>query len=166
MNLSGKVLGDEELLYFLKSRISLTGADPDRLVFEITETAAVHDLGRAIGFIKDLKSLGCCFALDDFGVGFTSFVYLKEMNVDYIKIDGSFIKRLLGDRNDRLFVKAMTDVAKGMGIKTVAEMAECEETLRLLKELGVDYAQGYLISKPMPLKEFLRPIEWQGAPQP
>lgn len=159
MNLSGKVLGDEELLYFLKSRISATGADPDRLVFEITETAAVHDLGRAIKFINVLKSLGCHFALDDFGVGFTSFVYLKEMNVDYIKIDGSFVKRLSGDARDRLFVKAMSDVAKGMGIKTVGEMAESEETLSLLRELGVDYAQGYVIDKPMPLKDLLSSLD-------
>jgi diguanylate cyclase (GGDEF)-like protein/PAS domain S-box-containing protein len=159
MNLSGKDLGDDELLSFLKSRISDTGADPNRLVFEITETAAVHDLGRAIKFIKDLKSMGCHFALDDFGVGFTSFVYLKEMNVDYIKIDGSFIKTLHSDANDRLFVKAMTDVAKGMGIKTVAEFAETEETLRILRELGVDYAQGFMIGKPMPLSDLLRPLE-------
>jgi EAL domain-containing protein (putative c-di-GMP-specific phosphodiesterase class I) len=150
MNLSGKDLGDEEFLSFLKSKISATGADPERLVFEITETAAVHDLGRAIKFIKDLKSLGCHFALDDFGVGFSSFVYLKEMNVDYIKIEGSFIRKLHSNPNDRLFVKAMTDVAKGMEIKTIAEFVETEEPLKLLKEYGVDYAQGYHIGKPMP----------------
>jgi diguanylate cyclase (GGDEF)-like protein/PAS domain S-box-containing protein len=147
---SGKDLGDEEFLSFLKSKISATGADPERLVFEITETAAVHDLGRAIKFIKDLKSLGCHFALDDFGVGFSSFVYLKEMNVDYIKIEGSFIRKLHSNPNDRLFVKAMTDVAKGMEIKTIAEFVETEEPLKLLKEYGVDYAQGYHIGKPMP----------------
>jgi diguanylate cyclase (GGDEF)-like protein/PAS domain S-box-containing protein len=150
MNLSGKNLGDEEFLSFLKSRISDTRADPDRLVFEITETVAVHDLGRAIKFIKDLKSMGCHFALDDFGVGFSSFVYLKEMNVDYIKIEGTFIKRLHSDANDRLFVKAMTDVAKGMEIKTIAEFVESEEPLKLLKEYGVDYAQGYHIGRAVP----------------
>jgi diguanylate cyclase (GGDEF)-like protein/PAS domain S-box-containing protein len=150
MNLSGKDLGDEEFLSFVKSSISDTGADPDRLVFEITETAAVHDIGRAIRFIKDLKSMGCHFALDDFGVGFSSFVYLKEMNVDYIKIEGSFIRRLHNNANDQLFVKAITDVARGMEIKTIAEFVESEEPMKLLKEYGVDYAQGYHIGRPAP----------------
>lgn len=150
MNLSGKNLGDEELLSFLQSKISETGADPGHLIFEITETAAVHDLGKAIRFINALKSIGCRFSLDDFGVGFTSFVYLKEMKVDYIKIDGSFIKSLHENPNDQLFVKAIIDVATGMGIKTVAEFVEKKETLDLLKEYCVDYAQGYLIGKPAP----------------
>jgi EAL domain-containing protein (putative c-di-GMP-specific phosphodiesterase class I) len=143
MNLSGKDLGDEEFLSFVKSRISDTGADPDRLVFEITETAAIHDIGRAISFIKDLKSMGCHFSLDDFGVGFSSFVYLKVMNVDHIKIDGSFIRRLHSDTKDQLFVKAITDVARG-------EFVESGETLKLLKEYGVDYAQGFHIGKAVP----------------
>lgn len=150
MNLSAKVLGDEELLSFLQSKIIETGADPHHLVFEITETAAVHDLERAIKFINALKSMGCWFSLDDFGVGFTSFVYLREMKVDYIKIDGSFVKKLPESTNDRLFVQAITDVARGMGVKTIAEFVENEEILKVLKELGVDYAQGYYIGKPGP----------------
>lgn len=150
MNLSGKNLGDEELLSFLKSKIVETGADPSHLIFEITETAAVHDLGKAIKFINALKSMGCRFSLDDFGVGFTSFVYLREMQVDYIKIDGYFIKKLHESPDDQFLVKAITDVAKGMGIKTVAEFVEEKETIKLLKEFGVDYAQGYLIGKPGP----------------
>lgn len=150
MNLSGKNLGDEGLLSFLQSKISETGADPSRLTFEITETATVHDLDRAIKFINALKSLGCRFSLDDFGVGFTSFVYLREMQVDYIKIDGSFIKRLNENPHDQLFVKAITEVARGMGIKTIAEFVEKEESLKLLREYEVDYAQGYLIGKPGP----------------
>ena len=92
MNLSGKNLGDEELLTFLQSTIKETGADPEHLMFEITETAAVQGLDKAVKFITALKAMGCKFSLDDFGVGFTSFVYLREMNVDYIKIDGSFVK--------------------------------------------------------------------------
>ena len=150
MNLSGKELGDEELLLFLKSRILETGADPSRLIFEITETAAVHDMDRAVKFINSLKSIGCKFSLDDFGVGFTSFVYLREMHVDYIKIDGFFIKRLHENTNDQIFVKAITDVARPMGIKTVAEFVEKEEVIELLKQYGVDYAQGYAIGKPSP----------------
>ncbi len=150
MNLSGKDLGDEELLSFIQSKIAETGVDPNHLIFEITETAAVHDLDSAIRFINALREMGCHFALDDFGVGFTSFIYLKEMQVDYIKIDGSFIRNLHKSPNDQLFVKAITDVASGMGIKTIAEFVEYEETLNILREFGVDYAQGYLIGKPAP----------------
>lgn len=150
MNLSGKELGDEELLPLLKSKISETGADPSRLIFEITETAAIHNLDIAVKFINALKTMGCRFSLDDFGVGFTSFVYLKRMQVDYIKIDGSFVRRLHKSQDDQHIVKAITDVAKSMGIKTVAEFVETKKTLKLLKEYGVDYAQGYLIGKPRP----------------
>jgi EAL domain-containing protein (putative c-di-GMP-specific phosphodiesterase class I) len=150
INLSGRDLGDEKVLSFIKTKITETGADPNYLIFEITETSAVHDLKAAIKFIDALKEIGCHFALDDFGVGFTSFVYLKEMKVDYIKIDGSFIRRLHENPNDQLFVRAITDVSKGMGIKTVAEFVETEETLKLLREYDVDYAQGYLIGKPAP----------------
>ncbi len=150
MNLSGRDLGDEELLNYLKRSIEETGAEPSHLVFEITETAAVHDLDRAKHFIDSLKKTGCRFSLDDFGVGFTSFVYLRELGVDYVKIDGSFVRMLRTNRNDRLFVKAITDVARGMDIKTVAEFVEDEETLAYLREYGVDFAQGYLIGKPSP----------------
>ncbi|MDP2689114.1 MAG: EAL domain-containing protein [Deltaproteobacteria bacterium] len=150
MNLSGKDLGDDGLLSFLQDKIKDTGADPDCLIFEITETAAIGDLDRAIRFIKSLNSLGCHFSLDDFGVGFTSFTYLREMQVDYIKIDGSFIKKLPESPNDQVFVKAMTDVARGLHVQTIAEFVETEETFRILKKLGVDYAQGYLIGKPAP----------------
>lgn len=150
MNLSGKDLGDEELLSFLRARIEQTGADPGCLLFEITETAAIGDLGRAIKFVKELKQIGCKFALDDFGVGFTSFNYLKELNVDFIKIDGSFIRKIHESPNDQVFVKAITDVARGLKIKSIAEFVETEETLEILKSFGVDYAQGYLIGKPSP----------------
>ncbi len=150
MNLSGKDLGDDGLLSFLKTKMIETGADPDKLVFEITETAAIGDLDRAVKFVKALKTIGCHFALDDFGVGFTSFTYLREMQVDYIKIDGSFIRKLNVSPNDQVFVKAITDVAKGLKIKSIAEFVENKETLELLKTFGVDYAQGYLIGKPAP----------------
>ncbi|MBI1912291.1 MAG: EAL domain-containing protein [Deltaproteobacteria bacterium] len=150
MNLSGKDLGDEDLLTFLQTKIQETGADPNHLIFEITETAAIADLEGAKKFIKDLKALGCHFSLDDFGVGFTSFTYLKEMQVDYIKIDGSFIRKLHENPNDQIFVKAMTDVAKGLKIKSIAEFIEEENTLDILRDFGVDYGQGYLIGKPAP----------------
>jgi len=148
MNISGKDMGDEHFLSSLKSAIKATGAVPERLVFEITETAAIHDLESAKTFIESLKSMGCKFSLDDFGVGFTSFVYLRELPIDYIKIDGSFIRKLPESRNDQLFVKAITDVARGMGIKTIAEFVEDERIMEYLRTFGVDYAQGYFIGKP------------------
>ena len=95
--------------------------------------------------------MGCSFSLDDFGAGFTSFRYLKEMEVDYIKIDGSLIRKLAENKHDRLFVKAIADVAKGMGIKTVAEFVENKETVEIIREYGIDYAQGYYIGKPSPV---------------
>ena len=150
VNLSGKDLDDKEFLQFLKSMIIETGADPKHLIFEITETAAIRDLDRAIKFIRELKAIGCSFALDDFGVGFTSFKYLREMEVDYIKIDGSFIRTLYETTNDHIFVKAIADVARGMGIKTIAEFVENNEIIKILKEYGVDYGQGYFIGKPSP----------------
>ncbi len=157
VNLSGKDLGDPDLLRFLSGAIEETGADPERMVFEITETEAVRDLEVAKDFVKELKSIGCLFSLDDFGVGFTSFVYLKEMDVDFVKIDGSFIKNLHRNANDQLFVKAIVDVAKGMGIMTVAEFVEEAPALEILKKFGVDYAQGYLIGGPTPA---LGPAKW------
>lgn len=150
MNLSGKDLDDKEFLEFLRSAIAETRADPKHLIFEITETAAVRDIDRAIKFIRELRSIGCSISLDDFGVGFTSFKYLKEMEVDYIKIDGSFIRKLHETRSDHIFVKAMADVARSMGIKTIAEFVENNEIIKILKEYGVDYGQGYFIGKPSP----------------
>ncbi|OGQ51587.1 MAG: hypothetical protein A3J24_00905 [Deltaproteobacteria bacterium RIFCSPLOWO2_02_FULL_53_8] len=151
INLSGKELGDKELLAFLESQLSETGANPQRVIFEITETAAISNIEQAVTFVKALKSIGCRFALDDFGVGFTSFTYLKKLMVDYIKIDGAFIRRLHENADDQVFVKAIIDVAKGLNIKTIAEFVEYEEALTVLKTLGADYAQGYLIGKPVPV---------------
>lgn len=148
VNVSGKELGDREFLHDLQSLIAKTGADPAHIVLEITETASILDMDRAMGFIRELKSMGCSISLDDFGIGFTSFLYLKEMEVDYIKIAGAFIKNLDRNLNDQLFVKAITSVAGGMGIKTIAEFVETEEVCGLLKAFGVDYGQGYLIGRP------------------
>ena len=153
VNLSGKDLDDKEFLEFLKYAITETGVDPRLIIFEITETAAIRDLDKAIKFIKELRLLGCGFSLDDFGVGFTSFKYLKEMDVDYIKIDGSFIRNLHKTQSDHIFVKAMADVARGLGIKTIAEFVENGEIVKILKEYGVDYGQGYFIGKPVPCIE-------------
>lgn len=150
MNISGKNLGDTDFLSFLKGRISEAGDAAKNFIFEITETAAVRDVDRAVRFINTLKEMGCKFSLDDFGVGFSSFAYLKMMDVDFLKIDGSFIKKLDTDQKDRLFVRAIVDVAGELNIRTVAEFVERAETLEILREYGVDYAQGYYIGRPGP----------------
>ncbi|MDH4226778.1 MAG: EAL domain-containing protein [Deltaproteobacteria bacterium] len=156
VNLSGKNIGDNDLLVFIMQKAREMGVDPSKIMFEITETAAVYDLDMAVKFIDSLNVFGFRFMLDDFGVGFTSFIHLKELNVDYIKIDGLFIKNLGKNHTDHFFVKAMTDVARGLGIKTVAEFVESEEVLDFVRYYGVNYAQGYLIGKPEPAAAMLR----------
>ncbi len=148
LNLSGKDLADESFLDFLQAHIQRSHAEPQNIVFEITETAAIQDLDRAVKFINTLKALGCRFSLDDFGVGFTSFVYLRELKVAFIKIDGTFVRALSEKKDDQIIVRAIAMVAKDMGIQSIAEFVETEETMKLLQEYGVDYAQGFLIGKP------------------
>ena len=162
LNLSGKDLEDDDLLEFMHQKMIETGVDPAALHFEITETEAIHDLDRAVLFIDQLKSMGCKFALDDFGAGFTSFIYLQKMSVDYLKLDGSFIKNIHKSKNDRLFVKALSDVARGMGIKTIAEFVEEKDIFDYLQKFGVDYAQGYYIGKPVPAEEIKRQATGSG----
>lgn len=153
MNLSGSAFSDPLLLALQKYFISQSNVNTKHLIFEITETSAVADIKQAREMMEQLKKLGCRFSLDDFGTGFASFHYMRELPVDIVKLDGSFIKNLVNSHDDQLFVKALVDVAKGMGKKTVAEFVEDAETLKLLEEFGVDYAQGYYIGKPEP--EFL-----------
>ena len=150
MNISGKNLGDEQLLSFLQETIQSSSADPTGIIFEITETAAINDLKAATHFIKVLKNMGCKFSLDDFGVGFTSFIYLRELNVDFIKIDGMFVRNLHIDKEDQSIVKAIAMIAKEMNILTIAEFVENKKILLMLKQFDIDYAQGYLIGKPSP----------------
>ncbi len=148
INLSGRVINDETLLPLLREHLGQEGVVANNIVFELTETSAVADLASAEQLMNEVLALGCHFALDDFGVGFSSFAYLKQLPVDYVKIDGAFIRHLADNHDDQLFVKALTDVAKGMGKKTIAEFVEDGETLKMLNEYGVDYAQGYFIGKP------------------
>lgn len=150
VNLSGAHFGSPALLRKIRGIIGESGVDVRRLIFEVTESAAVRDLKQASRFIAELKALGCQFALDDFGVGYASFHYLKELPVDFIKIDGTFVRDLARTATDRLFVKAMVDVAKGLGVRTVAECVGDAETLALLKSYGVDFAQGYHVGRPGP----------------
>ncbi len=157
VNVSGKSMGDLAIPELVEREIALTGIDPSRLVFEITETAAIANMEQARAFAERLTRLGCRFALDDFGAGFSSFYYLKYLPLDYLKIDGDFIRSLTSSVTDQLVVKSMVDIARGMGMKTIAEFVEAEETVAMLREKGVDYSQGYFHGAPRPVAiEFAR----------
>jgi diguanylate cyclase (GGDEF)-like protein/PAS domain S-box-containing protein len=158
INLSAHAFMDRDLLDVLRNRLDSCKVPADRLVFEITETAALSDFTATCNLMDQIRQLGCKFALDDFGVGFSSFYYLKQLPVDYIKIDGSFIRDLARNADDRILVKAIGEIAHGFGKKTVAEFVENAETLELLNTYGIDYAQGYHIGRPAP-----RPIVLAGT---
>ena len=158
MNLSGITLSDEHLLEYVVSCIKRTGAPSDKLIFEVTETAGIDSLSVAQNFVRELRELGCRFSLDDFGVGHASFAYLRNLPVDKIKIDGMFVKDLTTNPNDYAVVRSINEIAKFMDRLTVAEFVENQETLAVLKRLGIDYAQGYGIEKPMPIDEIMVPV--------
>jgi len=149
INLSGRSMNDESILPYIEKLLNQENVKPELIIFEITETSAVSNFLSAKSMIKKLKALGCRFALDDFGVGFSSFYYLKSLPVDYVKIDGSFVKHMDTNQEDRVFVKVLTEVSQTFGKKIIAEFVENQAILQLLDELGVDYAQGYYVSKPI-----------------
>ena len=149
INLSGNSLADAELLVFIRQAGHEYGIDFQQICFEITETAAISNLSTATRFMTELRQEGCRFALDDFGSGLSSFGYLKNLPVEYVKIDGSFVKDMSTDPIDRAMVEAITRVAHVMQIQTIAEWVEDETTLQLLKTMGVDYAQGYHLGQPV-----------------
>jgi EAL domain-containing protein (putative c-di-GMP-specific phosphodiesterase class I) len=151
VNLSGRTLGDDRLLGELEDEIRRTGAQPGRLTFEVTETAAVANIHRAREFAERLRAIGCRFALDDFGAGFGSFYYLKHLPFDYLKIDGEFVSNCLANRTDQLVIRAVVDIAQGLGKETVAEFAADAELVDFLRSQGVDHAQGFHIGRPEPL---------------
>lgn len=148
INLSGQSLNSEELLEFLKKQLSQRRLSPDQITFEITETFAVSSISLANKFISQIKRYGCKFSLDDFGSGFSSYAYLKNLEVDYLKIDGMFVKDIATNATDYSMVKSMNEIGHSLGMKTIAEYVENNDILDQLKELGVDYAQGYGIEKP------------------
>lgn len=149
INISGLSLGDPELMKSIEEELVNTALGGDQIVFEVTESAACQDINEARKFIDRIQQLGCQVALDHFGVGFSSFSYLKHLNADMLKIDGGFIRNIQNNKEDQLFVKALVDVAKGMGISTIAEFVETEESLNVVRVLGVDYVQGFHIGKPI-----------------
>jgi PAS domain S-box-containing protein len=153
INLSGMSMGDPEILEAIEHALETSGADPKLLVFEITETAIVGDLEAGRAFAERLTALGCGFALDDFGTGFGGLTYLKHLPADSLKIDIEFVRDLVTSDADQRLVRAIVDLAHGFGQTTVAEGVEDEQTLQLLRELGVDRVQGYFLGRPGPLEE-------------
>jgi diguanylate cyclase (GGDEF)-like protein/PAS domain S-box-containing protein len=148
INLSGQSLGDDKFLPYVIDQFHRSGLDASKICFEITETAAIASFSQANRFIQALKELGCKFALDDFGTGLSSFGYLKHFPVDFLKIDGSFVKEILHDPIDREMVRSINEIGHLTGKQTIAEFAENQEIINMLQSLGVDYAQGYGVSQP------------------
>ena len=156
INLSGLSLGDEELLRFITQVFEKYPAiKPQHICFEITETAAITHLYNTIDFIKALKRKGFRIALDDFGSGFSSFAYLKNLPVDFLKIDGMFVRQIHTNPVDRAMVKSINEIGKLMGKKTIAEFVENEAILNCLRLLKVDYAQGHHVGRARPLDDFV-----------
>jgi diguanylate cyclase (GGDEF)-like protein len=155
VNLSGRSVGDPDLLGLVERELHDRAIDPASLVFELTETAAIANMDRARGFATRLRGLGCGFALDDFGAGFGSFYYLKHIPFNYVKIDGEFIQNLPTSTTDQLILDSIVQMSKGLGTATIAEFVGDAETVEVLKSHDVDYGQGYHLGKPRPVAEAL-----------
>ncbi|MFB9411507.1 putative bifunctional diguanylate cyclase/phosphodiesterase [Dactylosporangium matsuzakiense] len=155
INLSGASLGDPRLLDYIRDQLAQHHIPPHVICFEVTETVAVGDVGRAVAFIAELRELGCRFALDDFGSGLSGFTYLKQFPVDFVKIDGTFVRGIVEDRVDRAMVEAVNRISHEMGLRTIAEFVEDTVVLDALRTIGVDYAQGYGTGIPVPFDEWL-----------
>ena len=155
INLSGLTLSSPSILDFVTEQFEQTGVDPANICFEITETAAIANLSRASEFIRTMRRLGCSFALDDFGSGLSSFAYLKNMDVDYLKIDGSFVRDIVENPIHRAMVEAVIKVGHVVGIEIIAEYVEDKVVLEALRGMGVDFVQGHYIARPRPLSEWL-----------
>lgn len=148
INLSGTSLNDDRFLEFMINELQSYDLSPGSVCFEITETAAIANLANVVHFMKELRERGCLFSLDDFGSGLSSFLYLKNLPVDYLKIDGQFIQNVTTDHVDRAMVEAIAQIGRAMGLKTVAERVESAEVLACLGEIGIDYAQGWFLAPP------------------
>jgi EAL domain-containing protein (putative c-di-GMP-specific phosphodiesterase class I) len=151
INLSGQSISSNEFIEFLLAEIANSGVPADQLCFEVTETAAIANLKNASRMILELGKLGCKFSLDDFGSGLSSFAYLKNLNADYLKIDGGFIKDVLMDSADAAMVESINQIGHVMGLETIAEYVESEAIYKVVANMGVDYVQGFAIHKPEPL---------------
>jgi diguanylate cyclase (GGDEF)-like protein/PAS domain S-box-containing protein len=165
INLSGTSLSEDRFLEYVIDELKRQQLPRGAVCFEITETAAISSLSRVIHFMQALKQLGCKFSLDDFGSGLSSFTYLKNLPVDYLKIDGQFIRHVVEDSVDESMVKAINEVGKAMGIETIAERVESEEVVKKLSELGIRYAQGYYFSRPTSVQTFEPWADEEATPQ-
>lgn len=155
INLSGMSLSDKGLLSFIKEQFELFAVPPEKICFEITETSAIINLTNTVSLMDALKGIGCKFLLDDFGSGMSSFAYLKNLPVDFLKMDGGFVKDITRNNIDLAMAKSIQSIAEAMKIKTIAEFVECVDTMKLLKAMGVDYGQGFFLSSPMPIESAL-----------
>ncbi|MCP4278334.1 MAG: EAL domain-containing protein [Gammaproteobacteria bacterium] len=153
INLSAQAFSDERLVPLIADNLDRHGVDPKRVIFELTETASLSNLTATRRMVSELSSMGCSFSIDDFGTGFSTFTYLKNLPADTVKIDGSFVRELANNSIDLALVKAIREVANALGKSTVAEFVENQETLMLLKEIKVEYAQGYYLGRPKPIEE-------------
>ncbi|HSN71054.1 MAG TPA: GGDEF domain-containing phosphodiesterase, partial [Steroidobacteraceae bacterium] len=156
INLSGTSLNDDRFLEFLISELQAHDLSPGAVCFEITETAAVSNLANVVHFMRELRARGCLFSLDDFGSGLSSFKYLKNLPVDFLKIDGQFIQNVTRDPIDRSMVEAIAQIGRAMGIRTIAERVDSEDVYQALADIGIQYAQGYLIAAPEPAEALSR----------
>ncbi|NJL10518.1 MAG: EAL domain-containing protein, partial [Calothrix sp. SM1_7_51] len=152
INLSGASINDDQFMDFLCEQLALHQIPAQAICFEITETVAIANLSKTANFIRVLKKLGCRFSLDDFGRGMSSWSYLKNLSVDYLKIDGTFIKHIVSEQVDMAMVEAINKIGHLMGIQTIAEYVETQEIFDMVKAIGIDYAQGYGVAKPLPMK--------------
>ena len=164
INLSGSSVGDRRFAEFLKDAVHKSPLPPGTINFEITETAVIRNISEASELMAALREMGCRFALDDFGTGLSSFGYLKKLPVDYLKIDGMFIRDLFRDKTDRIFVKSIIDIAHTLDIKAIAEFVEDDKTMQAVRDLGADYAQGFVVGKPFVLApRFPKPAADEAA---
>ncbi|WP_221046987.1 bifunctional diguanylate cyclase/phosphodiesterase [Methylogaea oryzae] len=152
INLSAHAFNNPELLNHLSGLLQETKVNPRQVILEMTETAAIGDLNAAKSLLTSIQELGCRFALDDFGAGFSSFYYMRELPMEFVKIDGAFIRKLAENPDDQALVVAMSQIARAFGKTTIAEQVENAETLRLLEQFGIDYSQGYFTGKPAPVE--------------
>jgi EAL domain-containing protein (putative c-di-GMP-specific phosphodiesterase class I) len=153
INLSGHSLGDKRLLDYLSMRLASQSGLTSKICFEITETAAIANFHDSLHFISTLKEIGCRFALDDFGSGFSSFAYLKRLPVDFLKIDGIFVEDIAKDPVSLAMVNSINEIGHVMGMETIAEFVENDLILAKLRSIGVNYVQGYEIGRPRPLTD-------------
>jgi ammonium transporter, Amt family len=173
INLSGQSLQDESFLAYVIDRIQTSKLPPGILCFELTETATIGNLAKAQAFMRSLQALGCQFALDDFGTGVSSLAYLKDLSVDYLKIDGSFVRDAITNSRSESMIKAIAQLAKVMCMETIAEYVETDVLRARMADLGVDYGQGFAMGKAQHFEELLRELaiyeatvsDWAGAPE-